>query len=183
MSFSPMGSKPSTRPSGRPCRRRWGRINFLTGGLLLVPLISVCIYLWMMAGPTGTGKSYLQTVVDAKKSAKEQVDEVELGGLYSEMQMFLITHDVFPTKAQLEGDIGSAIAEKYLNPHAGKDAICLYIEGQSPRNPPTNVLVYQADIPKGEDGAALLCNGRVVLYSAEDMARAVERTKANLTGH
>jgi hypothetical protein len=158
-------------------------MNFLTGGLLLVPLISVCIYLWMMAGPTGTGKSYLQTVVEAKKSAKEQVDEMELGGLYSEMQMFLITHDTFPTKAQLEGDIGSAIAEKYLNSHGDKGAMCIYIEGQSPRSPATNVLVYEADIPEGKDGAALLCNGRVVHYSAEDMARAIEQTKANLTGH
>ncbi len=164
---------------------RSGRIA--AGGLILMPLISVSIGLLIYfkrvgeGGPDGEGKSYIETVVDARKSAQEMTSEIELLNFHKELRMHAISNnDKYPSLEKLLDY--SSIAQKLLYARGGEQPLCIYIEGQSESSDSWNVLAYEANVSEGEVGMVLLKSGLVQTMTADQIAEALQQTKDNLAG-
>ncbi len=165
---------------------RSGRIA--AGGLILLPLISVSIGLLIYfrpvgkGGPDGEGKSYIETVFDARKSAQASISEFELLNFHKELRMYAINNDKYPSLDKLLDY--SSIGQKLLDFRDGEQPLCIYIEGQSESSNSENVLVYEANISNGErdSGLVLLKNGLVQTMTANQIVDALQETEDNLAG-
>ncbi len=175
----------SLNPKRRRRFHRSGRIP--AGGLILLPLISVSIMLLMYfkevdnGSPDGKGKSYIETVIDSKKSAQELVSEIEIFNLHKDIRMHAITHnDKYPSLERLLDF--SSVAYKLLSSPPQREPLCIYIEGQSVGSNFGNVLVYQAGVGEDESGLVLLKGGLVQMMTGDQIAEAVQHTEVDLAG-
>ncbi len=145
------------------------------GGLRLYQIGGMSPYSFI-ASPRTRPSKYIQVVTVNRQRGPSTTG---MNGLYRELQHIQARMGGnYPTGEELRKY--SAIANKLFTTDKGKKPMCIYIEGQSANSPPANILAYEADIPEGDTGLALLCSGQVVRYTAGDMIHAVNRTKANL---
>ena len=147
---------------------RWsGRV--MVGGLLLVPLLAVAIIFVIYFAKMGpSDKSYVETMVTAKKQAADVVQRVNLASVYRALKQYAAVNEgKFPASAdELTREAG--LPQNYLDSY-------IYIAGQDETMPGSNVLIYEQKLRPSGKCEVLRLNGQIEMLSLEDVRQAVDR--------
>ena len=145
----------------------------------MVVLLALLIVGIIYFGRFGKGKkSYVETVLDTKQTAKDTVTLVELANLHKELLVYLMTNDdkFPPTKTDIMRE--SPIARKYLRQRdPNSPRFFNYIGGQDTSMPASNVLIWE-ERPGTDDLCHVLrINGQVNFLSPDDVDLAIDATQ------
>ena len=145
----------------------------------MVVLLAILIVAIIYFVPFGKGKkSYVETVIDARQTAKDTVTSAELANLHKELLVYLMANDdkFPPTKTDIMR--ASQIARKYLRQRdPNSPRFFNYIGGQDTSMPALNVLIWEERPGSDEACHVLRINGQVDFLPPDEIDLAIDATE------
>lgn len=158
-------------------RPRGGTIINLLVGLIFLGLI-VLGFRWIFQQVGDAGRQGATALINSTHRAGELKCQMNMRTIYQSIQMHAISNEEFPGSQQRLIDVcGYTSIFRCDEPNAPQ---YIYIPGQSPNMPPTNVLVYEpAPIHEGR-ATVLFLNGQIALLEPQQLQLALQATRAQL---
>ena len=163
------------------CSRRQDRGPSRLEGLNLTKILAVVVVLvifgllagatlWVIKQMGETGQTYVESALETKDMAVELTCKNSLRVIWQEMQIVVISEEKYPESLSVLG------RSDVLHCPAPEGQKYIYIPGQTPRMPATNVLVYEQE--PAHDGwcSVLMRNGQIEMLTPEQVQAAVAQT-------
>ena len=155
------------------------------GGTIINVLVGIIFFggmalgIWWIFKQVGTaGQQYTNVVIDTSNRASALKCQTNMRSIYQSIQMYAISNDEFPgSQEELVEYCGGSRVFRCDEPNAPP---YVYIAGQRPDMPPTNVLVYEPQPVHEGRGCALFLGGQIAMLAPEELKPAVEATLAQV---
>jgi phage FluMu protein Com len=164
------------RPPSEAGRNAW---KFITVGIVLA-LAGGLIYafMWTLKQAGQAGGDYAQTLVDARTYAQEVTCKENLANLQKTLAIFRQAEQRSPTTLHELIERNYAGPENLRCPKTKTDFI--YIPGQTEKDDPQNVVVYEPDAPHAGKAFLLRLSGQIDCLTADQLKAEVEATQKRL---
>ena len=169
----------------RQAKTREGVGHHTRGGTIINLLFAVVFFgllilgfWWIFKQVGGAGEQYATAMVNTSNRASELKCQMNMRTIYQSIQMHAISNEEFPASQQRLIDIcGYTRIFRCDEPNAPQ---YVYIPGQRPNMPPTNVLVYEPQPVHEDRSTVLFLNGQITLLEPEQLKLALEATRAQI---
>ena len=170
-----IGRTKSTRGTGRG--RRGGTIVNVLTGVIFFGLLAMGIW-WVFRQVGDAGQQYTTGMINATQRANDLKCQMNMRSIYQSIQMYAMSNEEFPgSQERLVEYCGSSRLFRCDDPNAPPH---VYIAGQTPGMPPTNVLVYEpAPVHEGRS-TVLFLSGQIALLTPEELKPALDATRAQI---
>lgn len=170
-----MGQTESMWSAG--CRSRGGTIINVLVGVIFFGLMAMGIW-WVFKQVGDAGQQYTTGMINTTHRASDLKCQMNMRSIYQSIQMYAISNDEFPaSQERLIEYCGSSRLFRCDEPNAPP---YVYIPGQRPDMPPTNVLVYEPQPVHEGRSTVLFLGGQIALLTPEELKPAVEATVAQV---
>jgi hypothetical protein len=155
------------------------------GGTMINALVGIIFFgglalgIWWIFKQVGTaGQQYTTAMVNTSHKASALKCQMNMRSIYQGIQMFAMSDGEFPaTQERLIETCGSSRLFRCDEPNAPP---YVYIPGQRPDMPPSNVLVYEpAPVHEGR-AAVLFLGGQIAMLTPEELKPALEATRVQI---
>jgi len=163
----------------RPVRgTRGGTIINLVVGLVFLGLL-ILGFRWIFQQVGDAGEQYTTGMINTTHRASELKCQTNMRTIYQSIQMYAISNEEFPgSQQQLVEYCGySSRLFRCDEPNAPQ---YVYIPGQRPNMPGTNVLVYEPEPVHEGRCTVLFLSGQIALLEPEELKMAVQATLAQV---
>jgi len=163
------------------CSRRRDRGPSRLEGLNLAKILTVVVglglfgllagaTLWVISQMGETGQTYVESALETKEMAIEVSCKNNLRVIWQELQVFVISEEKFPESLSVLG------RSDVLHCPAPDGQKYIYISGQTPRMPSTNVLVYEEKPAHDGFCSVLMLKGQIQMLTPQQVQAAVAQT-------
>lgn len=160
-------------------RRRGGTIVNVLTALIFFGLLAAGIW-WVFKQVGDAGEQYTTAMVDTSHRASAMKCQMNMRAIFQSLQTYAISNDEFPgSQGRLVEYSGYTRIFRCDEPNAPP---YVYIPGQNPSMPPSNVLVYEPEPVHEGRSAVLFLGGQIAMLTPEELKPAVEATIARIEG-
>ncbi len=164
---------------------RLGSTKQSRGGTIINALVGVIFFggmamgIWWIFKQAGTaGQQYTNVMIDTSNRASALKCQTNMRSIYQCIQMYAMSNDEFPaTQEELVDYCGGSRVFRCSEPNAPS---YVYISGQRPDMPQTNVLVYEPQPVHENHSCVLFLGGQIAMLTPEELKPAVEATQAQI---
>lgn len=151
-------------------------INVLVG---IIFFGGMALGIWWIFKQVGTaGQQYTTVMIDTSNRASALKCQTNMRSIYQSIQMYGMSNDEFPaTQEELVEYCGGSPVFRCNEPNAPP---YVYIPGQRPDMPTTNVLVYEPQPVHEGRGCVLFLGGQIAMLTPEELEPAVQATQIQI---
>ena len=155
------------------------------GGTIINTIVAIIFFgglamgIWWIFKQVGTaGEQYTTAMVNTTHKASALKCQMNMRSIYQGIQVFAMSDGEFPaTQERLIESCGSSRLFRCDEPNAPP---YVYIPGQRPDMPPSNVLVYEpAPVHEGRS-TVLFLGGQIAMLAPEELKLALEATRVQI---
>jgi len=166
-----------TRSKRHTVRNRGGTIINALTGLIFFGLMAMGIW-WVFKQVGDAGDQYTTALVDTSHRASALKCQMNMRSISQSLQMYAMSNDEYPSSQErLVEYCGSTRLFRCDEPNAPP---YVYIPGQRPDMPPSNVLVYEPQPVHEGRSAVLFLGGQIAMLTPEELKPAVAATIAQI---
>ncbi len=148
-------------------------------GIVFAGLVAYGIF-WTIKSFGQAGEQYSQTMIKASNDATALRCQINMRSIWQCLQSYIAENDELPSSRDaLVRAVGDARAFCCDEPNG---LPYVYIAGQGPNMPESNVLVYEPRPVHQGRSIVLHLGGRIDALDEEALKRAVQATQAQITG-
>ena len=155
------------------------------GGTIINALVGIIVFggmamgIWWAFKQVGdAGQQYTTGMINTTHRANDLKCQINMRTIYQSIQMYAMSNDEFPSSQErLIEYCGDARVFRCDEPNAPP---AVYIPGQSPDMPPSNVLVYEPAPAHEGRSTVLFLGGQIALLTPEELAPALAATRAQI---
>lgn len=155
------------------------------GGTIINVLVGIIFFggmamgIWWIFKQVGdAGQQYTTGMINTTHRASDLKCQTNMRSIWQSMQAYAISNDEFPgSQERLIEYCGYSRLFRCDEPNAPP---YVYIPGQRPDMPPTNVLVYEPQPVHEGRSTVLFLGGQIALLKPEELKPAVEATLAQV---
>ena len=160
-------------------RRRGGTIVNVLTAVIFFGLLGAGIW-WVFKQVGDAGEQYTTAMVDTSHRASALKCQMNMRSISQSLQMYAMSNDELPgSQERLVEYCGSSRLFRCDEPNAPP---YVYIPGQNPGMPPSNVLVYEPQPVHEGRSVVLFLGGQISMLTPEELKPAVEATIARIKG-
>ena len=153
--------------------RHGGTIINIVTAIIFFGLIGLGIW-WLVKSFGQAGQQYTDEMVEAKFTAETVKCQTNLRAIGQNIRMYAISNGQFPASAEELAEWSGN--SRLLRCPARGGAAYIYIPGQDPDMPATNVLVYEPNCVHDGRCGVLTLDGQLYLATEEELRIAVAQT-------